>query len=300
MKKLLACILTAVLTFPCLTACDIFERKPGYDESLKCERYDNCAVFTFDDFPNRETASFELARIGLGEGAIYYQVNLEEGTLSINYKDTVINVVQPLGEFSADDEMPTGGSEGYIEGNKITIAFESFSPVSGEIIIAFTEEALKAVHKDRQLHEHTCVYETREDAHKKIYTCDCTNLEKRDFERHYDENTDGKCDECEYYVGTPHEDHNLGYDVNETSHRQIFGCGCESPENYEAHYNNNGDDLCDACGYDMHEHTYETYQDEFGHGWAYTCICNTPPNFAQHFDGNGDKKCDDCGYEMSE
>ena len=90
--------------------------------------------------------------------------------------------------------------------------------------------------------------------------------------------------------------------MNETSHRQVFGCGCESPKNYEAHYNNDGDDLCDACGYDMqeHSHSYETYQDEFGHGWAYTCGCMTPPNFALHHDGDGDGKCDDCEYEMSE
>ena len=253
MKKFSALCLTVVLFMCCLTACDIFERKPGYDESLKCERYENSAVFTFDDFPIGETASFELERTGLGEGAIYYQVNLEEGALSISYRDTIINTIQPLGEFTADDEMPINGSGGYVEGNKITITFESSSPVSGEIIIAFTENALKAVHKDIQLHKHTYEYETREDAHKKIYTCNCTNLEKRDFESHYDEDNNGECDECEHFVGISHEDHNWGFDANETSHRQIFGCGCESPESYEAHYNNDGDNLCDACGYEMSE-----------------------------------------------
>ena len=297
MKKLFAYIFIAALMLSCLTACDLFKK----DNGVTCQEYENCAVFTFDDFPIGETTSFEITRTGLGEGAIYYQINLEKGALSISYKDTgFIHSVQPLGEFTADDEMPMNGSGGYIEGGKITITFEPVSTVSGEIIIAFTETALKAVHKDILLHKHTFEYEIREDAHKKIYTCECTNLEKRDFELHYDENTDGKCDECEYYVGIPHEDHNCGYDVNETSHRQIFGCGCESAENYEAHYNNDGDNFCDACGYDMHEHTYETYQDEFGHGWAYTCICDTPPNFAPHFDGNGDKKCDACGYIMNQ
>ena len=161
--------------------------------------------------------------------------------------------MQSLGEFTADDEMPINSSGGYVQGDKITINFESDTSVTGEIIIAFTEDALKAVHKDIQLHKHTYEYETREDAHKRIYTCDCTNLETRDFEPHFDEDGNGECDECEFYIGIPHEDHNWGYDVNETSHRQIFGCGCESPENYEAHYNNDGDNLCDACGYVMSE-----------------------------------------------
>ncbi len=197
MKKLLACIWAFVLLLSFLTACDIFERKPGYDESLTCTKYENCAVFTFDDFPIRETASFELERTGLGEGAIYYQANLEVGALSIKYKDTgLIHQEQKLGEFTADDEMPMGGSGGYIEGDKITIVFESHSPVSGEVIIAFTEDAMKV-----------------------------------------------------------------------------------------------------ACGnFQLHEHTYERYQDEIGHGYSYTCGCLTPPNFAPHTDGDGDGQCDDCGY----
>lgn len=253
MKKLFALCLTVVLMISCLTACDLFEKKPGYDPSLKCVKYENCAVFIFNDFSSEKAASFELERKGLGEGVIYYQVNLEEGALSIYYKDTVINTLQSLGEFTADDEMPINSSGGYVEGDKITINFESDTSVTGEIIIAFTEDALKAVHKDIQLHKHTYEYETREDAHKRIYTCDCTNLETRDFEPHFDEDGNGECDECEFYIGIPHEDHNWGYDVNETSHRQIFGCGCESPENYEAHYNNDGDNLCDACGYVMSE-----------------------------------------------
>ena len=254
MKKLLAICLAASFVLLCLTACDIFEKDTGYDPSLKCEKHKNCAVFTFDNFPIEEIASFDLERIDLGEGAIYYQINLKKGALSISYKDSgLINENQPLGEFSADDDMPINSSGGYIEGDKITLTFEAFSTVSGEIIIAFTETALKAIHKDIELHEHTYEYETREDAHKIIYTCNCTNLEKRDFESHYDEDTNGECDECEYFIGISHDDHNWGYDTNETSHRQVFDCGCPSQETYEAHYNDNGDNLCDACGYEMTE-----------------------------------------------
>ncbi len=194
MKKLLACILTAAFIFTYLTACDLLKK----DEKVICEKYENCAVFTFDDFPVRETVSFELERTGLGEGVIYYQVNLEEGALGISYKDHALNVAQSIGEFTADDEMPINGSGGYIEGDKIEISFGTLSPVSGEIIIAFTEDALKAVHKELHRHEHTFVYETREDTHGKIYTCDCDWLKERDFEPHYDEDNDYLCDACRY------------------------------------------------------------------------------------------------------
>lgn len=246
MKKLLACVLAAFLMLTCLTACDLLKK----DEKVTCEKYANCAVFTLDYFEG--SYSVELPRTGLGEGAIYYQVNLEHGRLTVNYKDAGFsNEEQKLAEFTADDKMPINGSGGYVEGDKIEISFGTLSPVKGEIIIAFNKDALKAVHGNLHLHEHSFIYETREDAHKKIYTCDCTNLEKRDFEVHYDENNDGECDECEYFIGISHEDHNWEYEVNETSHRQVFGCGCESPENFEAHYNNNGDNFCDACGYKM-------------------------------------------------
>ena len=194
MKKSLTCILIATFIFTCLTACNLLKK----DEGVTCEKYENCFVFTFDDFPVRETVSFELERAGLGEGAIYYQVNLKKGALGISYKDNVLNVAQSLGQFTADDEMPMNGSGGYIKGDKIEISFGTLSPVSGEIIIAFTEDALKAVHKELNRHEHTFMYEIREDAHKKIYTCDCDWLKERDFESHYDEDNDYLCDACGY------------------------------------------------------------------------------------------------------
>ena len=84
MKRLLDLCFALVLMLTCLTSCDLF----GKDKGVTCKEYDNCAVFTFDDFSMGETASFKLARTGLGEGAIYYQINLKEGVLDIGYKDT--------------------------------------------------------------------------------------------------------------------------------------------------------------------------------------------------------------------
>ena len=75
--KRISFLLAIVLITTCLTACKLFEKNTG----VTCQEYENCAVFTFDNFPVRGTASFELTRTGLGEGAIYYQINLEQGAL---------------------------------------------------------------------------------------------------------------------------------------------------------------------------------------------------------------------------
>lgn len=242
MKKVLSLLLLTVLLLTCLASCNEYEGK------VKSDINENYAIITLDDFSGKHT--FKVERTVQGEGMVYYQVSLTSGTLTASFYENSIIGNQPL--FTVDAGDTVNGSTGYLEGNgEIEFTIEADSSVSGEIIVAFSEDVLKAVHGELKYHKHTFVYEKREDAHKRIYTCDCTGLEKRDFESHYDEDNNGECDECEYFVGVSHEDHNWGYDVNETSHRQIFGCGCISPESYEDHYNNDGDNLCDACGYEM-------------------------------------------------
>ena len=190
--KRISFLLAIVLITTCLTACKLFEKNTG----VTCQEYENCAVFTFDNFPVRGTASFELTRTGLGEGAIYYQINLEQGALGISYKDNVLGAAQSLDSFTADDEMPINGSGGYIEGDKIEISFGALSPVKGEIIIAFTENAMRAVKNDWQLHEHTYNYTSNEYTHQKIYTCGCPTPDIAEMHSDFDE--DNKCDACGY------------------------------------------------------------------------------------------------------
>ena len=146
-------------------------------------------------------------------------------------------------------------------------------------------------------HEHTYGDWTRSaDGHFHPYSCGCPQAEI--YELHIDEDKNGECDACKYYVGKPHKYHDYYWDINEDSHMKIFTCGCVS-EGFEPHYNNDGDEYCDACDWNMvgHIHTSEKYQDESGHGWYYTCGCDTPPNFAQHFDGDDNGKCDGCEYQ---
>ena len=243
MKRILALILTAFLMLTYLTACGFFQK----GKNVTCKEYENCAVFTFDDFPGSETASFELNRTGLGEGAIYYQINLEAGALSINYKDKgLIHQEQPLGEFTAEDEMPINGSSGYVEGRKITIVFESHSQVSGEIIIAFTENALKAIHGNLQLHQHTYSYiSAGKVGHYTNTTCGCPSEEGTT--PHYDEDIDYICDYCKCDM-TEFADE---WQYDETHHWYISDD--EAVYCYGEHENFDADFNCDICGYEMSE-----------------------------------------------
>ena len=250
MKKTLIIVLSvllAVLMLSCLTACDMLDGIFGKKSGVNKEYYENCAVFTFDNFDSK--IGFTLERTALGDDAIYYQVNLDKGMLSVKYSDVGLEN-QLLSEFTADDEMPINGSGGYVEGDKVDITFEAFSPVSGEIIIAFTEDALKAVHKDKILHEHTIEWETTDEAHKRIYTCDC-NLTNGDFEPHYDDDNNGYCDECEYFSGIVHTEHTGEWYSNENCHFYQYTCGCETPDIAQLHFDYDSDLLCDACGYEL-------------------------------------------------
>ena len=204
MKRLSAFVAALALCLCAFTACNILDKANGFDPSLKCKKYENCAVFTFDGFADGESASFELSRTGLGEGAIYYQISLEEGAVSIGYKDTgFIYQEQPLGEFAADDETPVNGSGGYVEGDRITIVFESHGTVSGEVIIAFAEDLLKSVHGNLQLHKHTYSYiSAGDEGHYERYTCGCSDTHEGTVP-HYDEDSNGECDACEYAMETP-------------------------------------------------------------------------------------------------
>ena len=245
MKKLLALCLTVVLMLTCLTACDTFNSIFGGKSGVSKEYYENCAVFTFDDFESR--ICITLDRTGLGEGTIYYQVNLEEGALSVKYLDVgFINENQPLSEFTADDEMPINGSGGYIEGDKIAITFEAFSSVKGEIIIAFTEDALKAVHKELQLHEHSFTYTSAgKVGHYATSTCGCPSEEGTT--PHYDGDTDYLCDYCKCDM-TEFADEWL---FDETHHWYVSDD--EAVYCYGEHENWDADLICDICRFKMFE-----------------------------------------------
>lgn len=255
MKRLLALILSVVLTAACFIACADPEKKPGYDPSLKCERYENFAVFTFDDFQKGgTTAQFVLERKADGEGAIYYKENLVEGTLGVKYTDGgALNKGLPLSEFSADGKAEVG-TGGYVEGNKVTIIFEATGSVTGEVIIAFTEEAFKSAGGELPPHEHTGEWLTSESVHSYEYTCGCVYPEVAEL--HSDGDGNHICDVCEYVM--PEHEHTLEMHQYEAGHDWTYTCGCMTPPNFALHSDGDGDGQCDSCDYDMAEVTVRT------------------------------------------
>ena len=138
MKKILACSLILTLALAIFTACDIWPEDKGFTY----EEYENCAIFKFSDFDG--IATVKLMRTVPGEGTIYYQSNLRDGDITLEYKENPYGF-QPLANLSADDGLAFNSSNGYVTGESVEIKIQAHGYVHGEIIIAFTEVALKSV-----------------------------------------------------------------------------------------------------------------------------------------------------------
>ena len=193
MKKILDCGLILALALAIFTSCDIWPEDKGFTY----EEYENCAIFEFSDFDG--IATVELTRTVLGEGTIYYQSNLRGGDITLESKENSYSF-QPLAELSADDGIALNSSGGYVEGGNIEIKIKAHGYVHGEIIIAFTEVALKSVDRYIQLHEHTYEKSRDENGHSWSYTCGCET--PPNFAQHFDDDGDKKCDECGYVISS--------------------------------------------------------------------------------------------------
>ena len=200
MKKVLIVLVSLLLIVPGISSCGTPDREPSDGGSapvgITWETYENYAIFTFHEFNGDGKHSFKLERYGLGEGEIYYYVDLSEGTVDIKYDTGWQDKALDLVTASAEDKMPITGSGGYVEDSEVNIVFDISGPVSGEMFIAFVPEILEAIHKDIHLHEHTYRWEVTEGSHKRIYTCGCGGEAQREPDPHLDSDGDGYCDEC--------------------------------------------------------------------------------------------------------
>lgn len=101
--------------------------------------------------------------------------------------------------------------------------------------------------------------------------------------------------------GLNHE-HTYEYAGNDYTHQRIYTCGCPTPDIAEMHYDNDGDELCDACKAE-HKHVYGEWQyDEAYHWCSFKClweVCDIDTT-AEHTDTDNDRLCDVCGYQLSE
>lgn len=92
---------------------------------------------------------------------------------------------------------------------------------------------------------------------------------------------------------TPAHTHSYRSVYNETHHWEE--CGCDRTRNKEEHFDDDGDKLCDTCGYDLHKHTYDVIKYNNTYHWT-ECICGDFEIRDFHkFDDDYDATCD-CGY----
>ncbi len=99
------------------------------------------------------------------------------------------------------------------------------------------------------------------------------------------------------------KEHTYKYIVFEQGHYKKYTCGCcQSPQVEEEHCDNDGDHLCDVCGYEIPEHDQHTgkwYTSESTHYYQYTCGCPSPDIAELHTDYDENYICDICGYVMA-
>ena len=123
----------------------------------------------------------------------------------------------------------------------------------------------------------------------------------------------GKCTVCGY----KYENHGRSNTVKEyiekteTTHTPVYGCICEGctatyKGTAENHVDTDGDNKCDACGYEItvshttHTPKTEWEKDETNH-WKICkdCGAEIEGTRAAHKDENNDKICDVCEYNMN-
>ena len=105
-----------------------------------------------------------------------------------------------------------------------------------------------------------------------------------------------------YALNEEEHEHTITYvSAGESGHFENYTCGCPHDHGAVPHYDENGDYICDACGYVMpeHEHTGEWHTSESTHYYQYTCGCPSPDIAELHSDYDENFICDICEYVMN-
>ncbi len=80
--------------------------------------------------------------------------------------------------------------------------------------------------------------------------------------------------------------------VSDTEHWKE--CSCGEKKDVAKHIDNNGDEKCDICEYNMHIHNF-VYNSDATHHWK-KCECGVDQTKEEHIDANNDWECDVCKY----
>lgn len=171
---------------------------------------------------------------------------------------------------------------------------------------------LMAACSPQEEHEHTFAESWESDATGHWHKATCEHSELKDgFAAHLDENSDNKCDVCDYDMTPAVCEHPYDADrwLNDSdTHWNVPLCEHTNERPNEApHIDEDNDNKCDVCDYDMTpaacEHPYDAEQwlyDSDTH-WNLPLCEHTEerPNEAPHVDEDKDGKCDVCKCSMA-
>lgn len=112
---------------------------------------------------------------------------------------------------------------------------------------------------------------------------------------------------CEPQNQDPDHTHSYSEDWKSDKDNHWKECSCGDKSEVAAHASNDGDEICDICGYNMHVHSYSNDWSKDATNHWHECSCGAKSDEAAHIDaidadGNDgkDEICDICGYDMHE
>ncbi len=107
---------------------------------------------------------------------------------------------------------------------------------------------------------------------------------------------------------TPEPEHTHTYDTSKwatdrENHWHAASCEHTGEKiDLDEHIDEDSDEVCDVCEYDLHVHTHNTDEwatDETSHWYAATCGCEDEKlDLGEHTDADTDAICDVCAYEI--
>ena len=119
---------------------------------------------------------------------------------------------------------------------------------------------------------------------------------------HSDGDDDGRCDVCDTCMNGSHRYADWGEENRDNEMHRLVCSDCGLAFDWEDHYDQSDDGLCDVCGYEIHQHTYTEKKYHIDSGYHYalcdTCEYRDEANSGPHADGDSDCACDVCGYSM--
>lgn len=245
MKKSMMCFLSLALIITCFTACDMFERKPEYDPSLKYEEKESEETKKYDECKHQWDEGIEIEG-GLGGYVMEYTCLL----CGIKERET-ITLIPPSGMSHSISYQSDRTNELLMEGYAPTeaklgetVVLRTHPIMDADLAFYANGVKLTQTHADSDYWEYIF---TMPDADVVITHEISDGFLSGECAGHIDDDSDDKCDVCSFDL-SGHE-HTYEYYQDETVHGWSYTCGCLTPPNYALHSDGNEDGKCDVCGY---------------------------------------------------